>query len=84
VTFAHDLDWITQQGAPFFTGHRTLRAVIVDDDSWALTFETAMTNVSGATVSIGSPTTKGRENAGYGGLFWRGPRSFTGGRLMTA
>jgi hypothetical protein len=43
-----------------------------------------MTNVSGASISIGSPTTKGRENAGYGGLFWRGPRSFTGGRLVSA
>jgi hypothetical protein len=31
---------------------------------------------------FGSPTTEGRENAGYGGLFWRGPRSFTGGRVL--
>jgi hypothetical protein len=47
-------------------------------------FETAMTNVSGATLNIGSPTTKGRENAGYGGLFWRGPRSFTGGTVQSS
>ena len=47
-----------------------------------LLFETAMTNVSGATLDIGSPTTKGRENAGYGGLFWRGPRAFTGGTIL--
>ena len=34
---------------------------------------------AGAVLTFASPTTKGRENAGYGGLFWRGPRSFTGG-----
>ncbi len=33
-------------------------------------------------IPIGSPTTRGRENAGYGGLFWRGPRSFTGGSVL--
>ena len=47
-----------------------------------LVFETAMTNVSGDTVQIGSPTTAGRPNAGYGGLFWRGPRSFTNGTIL--
>ncbi|MGW1271649.1 DUF6807 domain-containing protein [Streptomyces sp. NPDC002491] len=83
ATFSHDLDWITQADAPFFTERRTLRAHLISPQTWALTFETRMTNVSGADVAIGSPTTKGRENAGYGGLFWRGPRSFTGGRFVT-
>jgi hypothetical protein len=41
-----------------------------------------MTNASGADIAIGSPTTEGRPNAGYGGLFWRGPRSFTGGTVI--
>jgi len=84
ATVAHDLDWITQSGALFFTERRTLRAHLISPDAWALTFETQMTNVSGTDVAMGSPTTKGRENAGYGGLFWRGPRSFTGGQLVTA
>ena len=35
-------------------------------------------------IPIGSPTTEGRDNAGYGGLFWRGPRSFTGGTVIGA
>ncbi|MFJ5779797.1 PmoA family protein [Streptomyces sp. NPDC093094] len=83
ATFSHDLDWITQSGELFFTERRTLRASLISAHAWALTFETRMTNVSGADVVMGSPTTKGRENAGYGGLFWRGPRSFTGGRLVT-
>ena len=41
-----------------------------------------MRNVSGRAIPLGSPTTRGRENAGYGGLFWRGPRSFTGGSIL--
>ena len=65
------------------TERRTIGAHVLDD-SWVLTFETAMTNVSASDIAIGSPTTKGRDNAGYGGLFWRGPRSFTDGTLVTA
>lgn len=77
--FAHALEWITQAGVRMFAERRTLTARTVTDDVWVLTFETEMTNVTDAVISIGSPTTRGRENAGYGGLFWRGPRSFTGG-----
>lgn len=81
--FAHELEWITEGGARVFTERREITARVLDDDSWVLTFETAMTNVSASDIAIGSPTTKGRDNAGYGGLFWRGPRSFTGGELVT-
>lgn len=84
ATFAHDLEWVAEGGRRMFTERRTLTARILDDTTWALTFETAMTNVTDATITIGSPTTRGRENAGYGGLFWRGPRSFADGRLVTA
>lgn len=80
---AHSLDWFSQQGAPVITEHRAITARVADDTSWVLTFETALTNVSGDTLAFGSPTTKGRENAGYGGLFWRGPRSFTGGVIQS-
>ncbi|NUT18818.1 MAG: PmoA family protein [Hamadaea sp.] len=76
---AHRLDWISQAGQKVIEEQRALTATVLDDVSWALIFDTAMTNVSGDTLDFGSPTTKGRENAGYGGLFWRGPRSFTGG-----
>jgi hypothetical protein len=81
--FDHTLDWVSEQGDPVVTERRTLTWTIADDVSWVLTFATTMTNVSGATLAFGSPTTKGRENAGYGGLFWRGPRSFTGGLLQS-
>jgi hypothetical protein len=83
ATLAHRLDWISEQGARVIDERRALTATVADADSWVLVFETAMTNVSGATLSIGSPTTKGRENAGYGGLFWRGPRSFTDGIVQS-
>jgi hypothetical protein len=49
---------------------------------WILSFSSAFHNVSGQTMSFGSPTTNGRPLAGYGSLFWRGPREFTGGRLV--
>ncbi len=81
--FAHDLEWIAEDGRRMFTERRTLTARVLDAAAWALTFDTAMTNVTDRPIVIGSPTTKGRDNAGYGGLFWRGPRSFTDGTLVT-
>ncbi|MGJ6968467.1 PmoA family protein [Streptosporangium sp. G11] len=83
VEIAHTLDWTSQAGAPVIEERRSLTAAVVDGATWTLVFDTAMTNVSGTTLSFGSPTTKGRENAGYGGLFWRGPRSFTGGVIQS-
>lgn len=80
---AHGLDWFAQNGDPVITERRVLGATVADAFSWVLTFQTALTNVSGGPLAFGSPTTKGRENAGYGGLFWRGPRSFTGGVVQS-
>ncbi|MEU2537904.1 DUF6807 family protein [Streptomyces iakyrus] len=36
ATFDHDLDWITQSGALFFTERRMLRAHLISPDAWAL------------------------------------------------
>jgi hypothetical protein len=71
-------------GAVVVTEERTVQVVVPDDDpsAWVLTFRSTMTNVSHGALDLGSPTTNGRENAGYGGLFWRGPRSFTGGQVL--
>lgn len=80
VRFSHTLQWIAEDGRFVVAEERTLVARRAGND-WSLSIETRMHNVSGRDISIGSPTTKGRENAGYGGLFWRGPRSFTGGTL---
>jgi hypothetical protein len=83
VELGHTLDWTSQAGAPVIEERRALAAAVLDEAAWALVFETEMTNVSGGTLDFGSPTTKGRENAGYGGLFWRGPRAFTGGIIQS-
>lgn len=80
VRLAHTLEWVTEQGQVWFTEARSLSFQVVDG-AWALRFATVFTNVSGGEIVIGSPTTEGRPNAGYGGLFWRGPRAFTGGSV---
>jgi len=80
VSVTEQLDWVTEAGSTWFTERRTF-AVTVDNHAWTLTFATRFTNISDARVVMGSPTTEGRDNAGYGGLFWRGPRSFSGGRV---
>ncbi len=80
-TITQRLDWLASHGALWFRERRTLRLSVVDS-AWTIAFTTAMTNVGGETIPIGSPTTEGRPNAGYGGLMWRGPRSFTDGEVL--
>jgi len=86
-SFTEQLAWRTppSDGVPgevVVREKRTVRAAVVQDDAWLLVWDTELTNVSDRSLDIGSPTTNGRENAGYGGLFWRGPRSFTGGTVL--
>lgn len=80
VHIGQTVDWLTEQGETWFAERRRF-SVTVDTaaGAWTLTFATSLVNVSGRDIVIGSPTTEGRPNAGYGGLFWRGPRSFSGG-----
>lgn len=83
VRFEHLLTWHTQAGEHWVDEVRefTVRDV---EDSWALEFATKLTNVRGEPLVFGSPTTSGRELAGYTGLFWRGPREFTDGEVIAA
>ena len=76
------LDWVTEQGDTLLREARTITARPVSDDAWALTWRSALSNESTDAVAFGSPTTKGRDNAGYAGLFWRGPAEFTGGAIV--
>jgi Family of unknown function (DUF6807) len=80
-TVTQNLDWLTSSDELWFQEKRTT-SFSLTDSGWALGFATAMKNVSGETIPIGSPTTEGRPNAGYGGLMWRGPRSFTDGEVL--
>jgi len=82
VRVVEALDWVTEAGETIFDEQRTVGASVIADDAWLLGFATRMRNVTDRLIPIGSPTTRGRENAGYGGLFWRGPRSFTGGDVL--
>ncbi|MFC6081881.1 DUF6807 domain-containing protein [Sphaerisporangium aureirubrum] len=76
------LGWLTQSGSRWVDELREFAVREAGDDAWALDFTTAMTNVRGEPLRFGSPSTHGRPMAGYSGLFWRGPRSFTGGRVL--
>jgi hypothetical protein len=82
VRVEETLDWIAEAGDLILTERRTLTARVVDEATWALTWRSALRNVSGTPLGFGSPTSKGRENAGYAGLFWRGPVAFTGGQII--
>jgi hypothetical protein len=78
------LAWVTEHGETWIAETRRIRAAVLPGDTaWWLSFATAMRNVGDHVIGIGSPTTEGRENAGYSGLFWRGPRSFSGGTVLT-
>jgi hypothetical protein len=84
VTVVEELDWITSAEERWVHETRTLRFHGVDTgaDRWVLDFSTVMRNVRGRDLVMGSPTTLGRPNAGYTGLFWRGPRAWTGGEII--
>ena len=83
VRLAHRLKWITFEGQHWLDEARRIHAIAPapDEGWWALSFHTKLHNVSGQTLAFGSPTTKGRPGAGYGSLFWRGPRDWTGGSV---
>lgn len=77
--FDERLTWITHDEQTWIEELRQVRvSVLPDGQAWRLSFATSMRNVSGRLIPIGSPTTEGRPDAGYSGLFWRGPRSFSG------
>lgn len=80
VVFDETLEWITSRGERWIDEHRVQRVHSLDAERgiWAIDLSTELTNVSGQTLPLGSPTTAGRANAGYTGWFWRGPRSWTG------
>ncbi|MBO0803870.1 MAG: PmoA family protein [Nocardiopsaceae bacterium] len=85
IRIGERLSWVPEGAATAIIAERRRVAATAwpDAGAWCLAFETTLINVSGRPIVIGSPTTEGRPNAGYGGLFWRGPRSFTGGTVIT-
>jgi hypothetical protein len=84
AAFTESVDWISAEGERWIAEDRgvAVHAANVEESYWTLQFDTALHNVSGRVLEIGSPTVFGRLLAGYSGLFWRGPRSFAGGRVL--
>ncbi|MCC7495055.1 MAG: PmoA family protein [Fimbriimonadaceae bacterium] len=83
AALAHRLHWITMAGETWLAEQRRWGVALGPGDAaYTLTFESQLTNVAGRPLVCGSPTTEGRPNAGYGGLFWRGPRDFAGGQVL--
>jgi hypothetical protein len=82
VGVTEELTWVAQDGRAVLAEERTLDVTALPEDgAWQLDLVTALHNTSGAEILIGSPETEGREGAAYSGLFWRGPRSFSGGTV---
>lgn len=77
------LRWVTASGVPWIDERRELALAWIDQEKgeWALELGFALRNVAGESLEFRSPTTEGRPDAGYGGLFWRGPDSFVGGTV---
>ncbi|MDF2440278.1 MAG: hypothetical protein JWN98_1262 [Abditibacteriota bacterium] len=79
-----DVRWEKQDGTPWIAEERRLEIDTAQAAAgwWSLKWSSHLHNISNQPLVWGSPTTRGRENAGYGGLFWRGPRDFQGGQLL--
>ncbi|MEW1868847.1 PmoA family protein [Streptomyces caelestis] len=81
---AEDLTWVENGGAEWAREERGLSVHSVDEEAgaWVLDWSIRLTNLRDVALEFGSPTTAGREMAGYTGLQWRGPRDFTGGTVL--
>jgi hypothetical protein len=84
LALTEHLTWIENGGEEWAREVRGLTVHSVDEEagSWALDWSIRLTNTRSAPLAFGSPTTAGREMAGYTGLQWRGPRDFTGGTVF--
>jgi Methane oxygenase PmoA len=76
------LRWHTQAGEHWIDERRTLAVRVPGDATWVLSWASELENRSGHDLVLGSPTTNGRPDAGYGGLLWRGPAGFAGGEVL--
>jgi Methane oxygenase PmoA len=78
------LAWVTQAGERWLEETRTIGVAVDGDEQWTLRLRFDLRNVAGRPLEFRSPTTEGRPLAGYGGLFWRGPRDFLNGTILAA
>lgn len=81
VVVDEDLTWLSARGGVLATESRGLVLHSATAASWALDVSTTVT--AAEDLEFGSPHTLGMAGSGYTGLWWRGPRSFTDGELLT-
>lgn len=86
LAFRERLAWISAEGQEWIAEQRRARVGEFNpaDGYWSLDLDFRLTNTRGEVLRFGSPTVEGRPMAGYGGLFWRGPRSFLRGKVLAA
>ena len=84
--FGERLEWLTSNERLWIAERRRLVVPPIDASAgfWSMDLSFSLQNVAGHRLNFGSPTIEGRPLAGYGGLFWRGPRSFNKGRILIA
>lgn len=80
------LQWITSDEQLWIEEERKILVseIDLDEQYWSLDLAFSLLNVAPHPLVFGSPTTEGRPAAGYGSLFWRGPRSFLSGKIQAA
>lgn len=86
LDFTELLTWIEHGGEEWARERRSVALHSADgrSSSYAIDWSIELTNTRGTPLEFGSPTTHGRDMAGYTGLHWRGPRDFTGGQVFSA
>lgn len=85
VGFTETLTWVTSGGEEWVAEERTHRLHGLDPERgvWALDFATTLHNIRGEELELGSPTTEGRDAAGYTGLFLRMPLAWAGAAVVS-
>jgi predicted dehydrogenase len=77
------LRWLRPDGTPLLSEQRAWSWAAVGSSAWRLTLDFILTPSGTDPVSLGSPASNGRPQAGYGGFFWRLP-AVDGARVWTA
>jgi Methane oxygenase PmoA len=86
LDLTEQLGWFSSAGQRWCDEERRIAVHGADEREgfWVLDVVTCLVNVREVPLEIGSPTTHGREMAGYTGWFFRGARAWTGGTVIVA
>jgi predicted dehydrogenase len=69
--FTQRLEWVGHGGSVELRELRSVSWAVRDEQVWTLAFESTLQ--AERAVTLNSPGSKGRPDAGYGGFFWRFP-----------